>query len=358
MKTRFGLTALLAFALLLWLLRGVNLAQVWTHVQLADRWSMVGGLLFVALTYLTRAIRWQYLLAPIGNTRLRTTFRTTIIGFAALTLLPFRMGDLLRPYLLAKQERLSVPSTLATVAMERILDLMAVLVLLGVFLWAGSDATQLPPRAGAALHEVKFWGGIFAGISVAAVVVMWVLATHPKRAASLVMAVEHLASPRIAHKLADFVSYFSSGFGAMRSPVTLAWSVFWSFAIWLAIAAETWVVSRGFGIEMSFVGSFVMQPLLVLGVASGTPGGLGPYQWAYMLGVTTFFGATEESGVAASFVVWVISFVPVVLFGFIYMAQDGLSLGRLNQLASEARDTEPALVNEAPAARSYGGKGR
>ena len=51
------------------------------------------------------------------------------------------MGDLLRPYLLARQERLSVSATLATVAMERILDLMAVLVLLAVFLWVGSDPT-------------------------------------------------------------------------------------------------------------------------------------------------------------------------------------------------------------------------
>lgn len=352
MKTRFALTALLAFALLLWLLRSVNLAEVWTHVQSADRWSMVGGLLFVALTYVTRAIRWQYLLAPIGPTRWRTAFRTTIIGFAALTLLPFRMGDLLRPYLLARQERLSVSATLATVAMERILDLMTVLVLLAVFLWVGSDPTLLTPRAAAALAEVKFWGAVFAGASIVAVVVMWGLATHPQRAASLVMTVEHLASPRIARALAHFVSYFGSGFGAMRSPVTLAWSVFWSFAIWLAIAAETWVVSRGFGIPMSFVGSFVMQPLLVLGVASGTPGGLGPYQWAYMLGVTTFFGATQESGVAASFVVWFISFVPVVVFGLIYMAQDGLSLGSLGQLASEARDKEPASSDEMSILRS------
>jgi len=95
-----------------------------------------------------------------------------------------------------------------------------------------------------------------------------------------------------------------------------------------------------------------MQPLLVLGVASGTPGGLGPYQWAYMLGVTTFFGATEAQGVAASFVVWFISFVPVVVFGLIYMAQDGLSLGRLGQLASEARDKEPASSDEMSILRS------
>jgi hypothetical protein len=320
-------------------------------VQSADRWSMVGGLLFVALTYVTRAIRWQYLLAPVGPTRWRTAFRTTIIGFAALTLLPFRMGDLLRPYLLARQERLSVSSTLATVAMERILDLLAVLVLLAVFLWVGSDATLLTPRAAAALDEVKFWGAVFAGVSIVAVGLMWVLATHPQRAAKLVMTVEHLASPRIAHTLAHFVGYFSSGFGAMRSPVRWRGRCSGRSPSGWRLRQNLGGVAR-FGIPMSFVGSFVMQPLLVLGVATGTPGGLGPYQWAYMLGVTTFFGATEDSGVAASFVVWVISFVPVVVFGLIYMAQDGLSLGRLGQLASEARDKEPASSDEMSILRS------
>jgi hypothetical protein len=49
---------------------------------LGDRVSMLVGLVFVALTYVARAIRWQYLLAPLGTTRFRNAFRTTIIGFA------------------------------------------------------------------------------------------------------------------------------------------------------------------------------------------------------------------------------------------------------------------------------------
>ena len=61
----------------------------------------------MAATFWARAVRWQYLLAPIGPTRFRTVFRTTVIGFAALALLPARAGDLLRPYLLARQEGLS-----------------------------------------------------------------------------------------------------------------------------------------------------------------------------------------------------------------------------------------------------------
>ena len=352
MKIRFVLTLLLAFALVVWLLRSVDLMTVWTHVRQADRLSMLGGVFFVAVTYVARAIRWQYLLAPVGPTRFRTAFRTTIIGFAALTLLPLRVGDLLRPYLLARQERLNLSATLATVAMERVLDMMSVLVLLGLFLWFGGDATALSPSAVTALAEVKFWATVLAVGGIVTSVVMWTLATHPERASALVLTVERVSSRGIALALSRFVSFFSAGFGATRSLSAMVTTIALSLVVWLAIAAETWIVSRGFDIPMSFLGSFVMQPLLVLGVAVGTPGGLGPYQVAYVFGATTFFGASPETAVAGAFTLWFISFVPVVLFGFIYMAQDGLSIGRLGQLASEARGKEPTSTDEVPILRT------
>ena len=337
MRIRFALTALLAFALLFWLLRSVDPAVVWMHVTAADPLALLAGFFFVAVTFVARAVRWQYLLQPLGTARFRTAFRTTIIGFAILTLLPLRVGDLLRPYLLAKQERLSVSATLATVAMERVLDLVAVLMLLAAFLWTGIGPAHVTPAASAALNDVKFWATITTVASLVGLTAMWALAAHPQRATALVRTVEHVSSARVAEALSSIVSYVSTGFGSLRSPAAVATSVGWSLVVWLAIAAETWAVSRGFGIDMTFVGSFVMQPLLVLGVAVGTPGGLGPYQLAYVFGVTTFFGASQETAVASSFVVWVISFVPVVVLGLVYMAQDGLSLGRLEQLAKEAR---------------------
>ena len=64
-------------------------------------------------TYAIRALRWQVLLEPVGPTRFRTAFRTTIIGFAALFLLPARLGEVLRPYLLARQDGLKATSAFA-----------------------------------------------------------------------------------------------------------------------------------------------------------------------------------------------------------------------------------------------------
>jgi uncharacterized membrane protein YbhN (UPF0104 family) len=84
---------------------------------------------------------------------------------------------------------------------------------------------------------------------------------------------------------------------------------------------------------MPFTGTFLVQELLVIGVAAPTPGAVGTYHEAYRIGVTTFFGAAEGAAVAAAIVTHAISYFPVVLTGLLFMIQDGLSFGRLKQLA-------------------------
>jgi len=110
----------------------------------------------------------------------------------------------------------------------------------------------------------------------------------------------------------------------------------WSFAVWILGAAEVWAVTVAFGMLLPFAGSFLVQALLVVGVAVPTPGGVGSYHEAYRFAMTTFFGATNDRAIAAAIVVHAMSFVPVIVAGLIIMAQDGLSLGRLQEIAKSA----------------------
>jgi uncharacterized membrane protein YbhN (UPF0104 family) len=85
-----------------------------------------------------------------------------------------------------------------------------------------------------------------------------------------------------------------------------------------------------------YLGSFLVMTLLVVGVAVPTPGQVGGFQVAYKIAVTTFLGASEEAATAAAIVLWLISFVPVTLLGLLFMAREGLTLGRVKQMASES----------------------
>jgi len=323
------------------------------HVQGARLDLLALAVGFVALTLWIRTVRWQHLLAPIGPTRFRTVFRAGVIGFAALAILPARIGDLLRPYLVARRDGLPVSATLATIVMERVLDLIAVLALMALYVWGFADTSAWNQALLAPIEASAAAGG---ALSIALMVVMWVLASHPERIGRFVHAAAWLLPRTLAHRLGELASTFSAGFAVARSPKGLFLSMFWSVPLWLIIAAETWAVTAAFGIDMSFTGSFLLQAMLVVGVAVPTPGGVGSFHEAYRLGVTTFFGAPNDQAVAAAIVVHFLAFVPVLLLGVLFMVQDGLSFGSLEALAGRARaeEREAEQSDEVPVLRPSG----
>ena len=328
MGKRTLLVSVLAIALFAWFLGHADLNDVWAQLQHARVDLLVAGFGAVILTYVIRAWRWQFLLKPIGRTRFRTTFRTTVIGFAALGLLPARAGDVIRPYLLARQEGLSTPATLATVGMERVLDLIAVLVLLALYVWGLADTAAFPP---ALLRSIEISAAIAGLTAVLLMALMWILATHPERIGDIVFVAARILPHAMADRLAALTRTFSGGLAVAREPRALATSLLLSFPLWVAIAGEAWLVTVAFGITMPFAGTFLLQALLVIGVAVPTPGAVGSYHEAYRIGVTTFFGAPDDKAVAAAIVTHAISYFPVILTGLLFMIQDGLSLGRLSK---------------------------
>src|SRR5256885_13578011 len=115
---------LLTIGLLAFFFRKADPAKVWAETRNADPWLLLEAVIVTALTYGVRAWRWQSLLAPIGRTRYTVAFETTVIGFAANALIPGRVGEVLRPYLLARREKLNATSAFATIILERALDLV------------------------------------------------------------------------------------------------------------------------------------------------------------------------------------------------------------------------------------------
>ena len=285
MRIRTVLVSVLAIALLGWFLQHANLADVWVQVRKARLDLLIVGFVLVVVTFVIRAHRWQYLLRPIGPTRFRTAFRTTVIGAAALGVLPARAGDLLRPYLLARQEGLSTSATFATIVMERVLDLIAMLVLLAVYVWGTADSSRLPESLRQGIEVSAAVAGV---ASVMLVGLTWVMATHPERVGRLVFRAAGMLPHAMADRLSGYARTFSAGFAVAREPQALAAALAWSFFLWLVVAGEAWLVALAFGIYMPFAGSFLLQALLTIGVAVPTPGGVGSYHEAYRIGVTTF----------------------------------------------------------------------
>lgn len=335
---RTAIVALVSIVLLALFLRNADLREVWTEVE-RSRWDLVGLALGVTgFTYVLRALRWQYLLAPIGAVRFLTAFRTTVIGFAATALLPARAGEVLRPYLLARKEGLSATSAFATIILERVLDVMMVLLLFGVFLLVAD------PEIGGADEQsfgrLKFGGLLVALGSLSALAAMFVLAGHPSVLVRLERGLGRWLPGGLGTRLMRLVHAFAEGLAIVRQPGRLAIALLWSVPLWLSIAAGIWAVSRAFHIELPFLGSFLIMALLVVGVAVPTPGAVGGFHYFYRLGVVAFYGAPNDRAVGAAIVLHAVSFLPVALAGLAFLAQDGLSLASVGRLARTSRAGE------------------
>lgn len=328
----------IAILLLAWFLRHARLGDVWVEIR-----DGRPGLLLLAIgttfgTYVLRSFRWQYLVRALGPTHFSTAFRTTVIGFAVNFLLPGRVGEVVRPYLLAREERLSATSTFATIVLERVLDLVTVLVLFAVFLLV-FDPRQSPVHP-STFRTVRMGGLMLGAFGVAMLLVFFVLAGHPDALARAALRIERVLPARVAHAISRLVGTFVVGLRAVRQPARLAMTFLLSFPLWLLIAAGIFLVTRAFHMEIPFTGAFVLMAILVVGVAVPTPGGIGGFHEAYRFAVTSFYPVPNARAIGAAIVLHALSFVPVTLLGIIFMAHEGLSLGRVRGLAKLAGEQE------------------
>lgn len=319
-------------------LRNANLAEVWHVVRTADPLLLASGVACLFGTYVLRAVRWRVMLAPLGAVSLGYAFRATVIGFAASFVLPARAGEFIKPWLVARREGLDPTATFATVVLERMLDLVAVLLLLGLFLVAFDPGlARLDPALFAA---VRGGGLAAAGAAVAGMGVLMACASRPDLLQRIVAACTGWLPEKPRALVRDLATGFAGGLAVVKDPARLGLAFAWSVPLWLVIAAQIWLVSRALGVLMPAAGSLLIMALLVVGVAVPTPGAVGGFHEAYRIGATALFGADNDHAVGAAIVLHAVGFVPTLIVGAWLMARDGLSFSRLGAEAARAKDEE------------------
>jgi uncharacterized protein (TIRG00374 family) len=336
---RTPLILVLTLGLVAIFLRSINLREAWRAMLGANLgWISVAALVTLQ-TYVLRTWRWQVLLQPIGQARFQTAFRTTVIGFAATFLLPARVGEVLRPYLLARREHLDPAAAFATIIVERLLDLCSVLLLFALALFTAGVQVG---------RETETAGVVAAGFSVIGLGVLFILAGHPERLGRWAGRLARHLPPRVATTVQHLVQKFAEGLQVMRSPGHLAVAMLWSIPLWLSLALGILFTLWAFDLTISFVGSFLVVGYLAVGVAAPTPGATGGFHYMCLTALTQFFGVSPDVAGAAAIVLHLVSFIPVTLLGLMFMWQDGLTLGGLKEIRTQARTETDHVRGEGP----------
>ena len=304
-------------------------------------------LAFVAIysTYLVRSLRWQVYVRPIAHTRLANLLVATVIGFTSLFLLG-RAGEVVRPLLIARKEKLRMASMMGVWLLERIQDLVAMLLWMGLGLTLG-QVTAVNHRAGrAVLVRAQEAGWIALVACVAATVLIAVWSSRSAGSAEWFERRLRFLPDRWRRKMAGTMKSFAQGLQSIKHPSKLVLTFGYSMILWLLISGTYYIVCQSFGgslAQISMGGIFLLVVLAMIGSTMQIPGVGGGTQAATFVGLTTIFGAPVELAASATILIWLLTFVAVSLVGVPLMIHEGLSLGQLRTMAKTTAElSEPS----------------
>jgi len=302
------------------LLRQVDLKQSWNALgRLNGPYLLVPVAVFFVNLPL-RAWRWQLIFPYSRRPGLGACLTVLGIGNMANFLLPGRAGDLARCILLGRGDSLTdTTRTLATLAVEKVLDGLA---LVGMVLFA---AWALHPPHWV-LELVRVATLIFGGALALLVALRYrtrTLIDSVRRAFRMV----HLSS--LEEKFDGLLTSFADGLGAVSSAGQMLTLLLLTAAIWITEAGSIWGLAAALGLGVSLKSAVVASAVLGLGLMiPAAPGGLGTYE---LFGTEAFklVGIAASSALALTIVIHAWVFVANIVMGICLLAVKGISLAQL-----------------------------
>ena len=322
-KKRFALSPalvgwLLATAGLLWVLHDLELEQL--GQQFANmKWHWLAlAIACDVLSYVCQGVRWQLLLKPIGKL---STLRSTQAIYAGLftnELLPMRMGELVRAYLVSRWTAAKFIAVLPSIVVERFFDTLWMVVAIGL-------AALFIPLPTELLKATDVLGVIV----VIAAAGLFYLAVSTRYTARLQQA-EH-SHRRPVRMLASLLLRLSEGMRGIGRTRTFYFSLIWSLALLVFQALAFWLVMLAFGLPVSFQIGLAVFLIVHLGTAiPNAPANVGAYQFFTVLGLT-LFGVDKATAASFSIEVFLILTLPLLLLGFVAISTSGTSLLKIRQ---------------------------
>ena len=314
-------------------------AKLWFAVRNANALLLILSLVAIYCCYALRSLRWKVFQRNLGPSRFVPIYAMTLAGFSAIFLLG-RAGEPVRPLLLARKEKLPIADLFGIYALERLFDLASAAIIAAIGLLLFQSRGHVGDTVGKLETAARTTGSLlFAGVA-GAVVFLLYLRLHGSA-----LLERRLQGSVIAHgwrgKIAAIFLGFARGVQAIQSWRDLALSVFYSAVHWFLVLLVYLWVSHGFGGSLATItlgDAMLVMSFTLVGSAVQLPGVGGGSQVASFLAYTAIFGVEKEPAAAVSIVMWLITFAAVSLAGVPLLIHEGLSLGKLKELAEHEKE--------------------
>jgi uncharacterized protein (TIRG00374 family) len=324
--------AAVAFVVYRWRTSGFAWSEFTASLRHADwTWLALSQALLLA-TYFGRALRWEVMLRPLRkDASMWRIFTATAIGFTAVVLFG-RAGEPVRPYLIARNEGVSFSSQIAAWVVERILDLLMVLVIFGIALTQVSRSAIQPGPGARVLLEV---GGYTAGgIGAVCLALLIGLRQFRGRIQERLLGSLSFLPVAMVGKIQKFLAAFDQGMQSTRSATFTLLLVVYTVIEWSVIAASFFCVFRAFPDTSGFglTDVVILVGFIAFGSAVQIPGVGGGMQIATVFVLTELFGKRFEVASGIALVLWIITWLAIVPVGLILAFHEGINWRNLRHL--------------------------
>ncbi|MFQ6113353.1 MAG: lysylphosphatidylglycerol synthase transmembrane domain-containing protein [bacterium] len=314
MRLRFILGLVVSAIFVFLAFRKVNYHEMLATLKSAEYIWLVPAIAFMFVSHWLRAVRWRYFIEPIKAVKTVPLFSAVMIGYAANNLFPLRIGEFLRAYAVGKSQQISKSSAFATVIVERLVDVLSLLILL-----AGTILISPLPQI------IRKSGYVIFIVTIAVILLLVFLMENTERTVNLL----RLFLPdQIFNFVQKIVRSFLKGFMVFKKTEHYLIIIVLSILVWSLYAATVYVSFYAFDFQSNFnldvISSFVVLVTISIGIMiPSSPGFVGTYHWFAIMGLA-FCGVPKSEASSYALISHAMNVVPITFVGLIFFWRENL----------------------------------
>ena len=323
MKIRVTIGIVISVVFLYLAFRQVNVHEMVAALKGADYIWLMPALLFLFASLLLRAIRWGYFVEPLKQVKLHPLFSAMMIGYAANNVFPLRLGEFLRAYAIAKTEGISKSSAFATVIVERLIDVLSLLLILAVTILLFSSRPSVTNNE--EIIFIKNSGYIIFALTLSIIVLMVFLM---EKTESTITVFQFLLPDKLFNIVQKIIRSFLQGFIVFKKSEHYLSILILSISLWVLYAGILYVIFFAFNFQTKYninvLASLVVLVTVSIGIMiPSSPGYVGTYHFFCMKSLS-LFGVPESEALSFAIISHVLSSIPLTLVGLIYFWKENL----------------------------------
>lgn len=277
--------------------------------------------LFLA-SFISRAIRWGYLVEPVRHIRFKPLFSSLMIGYMGNNVLPLRLGEILRAYALGRKTGLSKSTGLATIVVERLVDIVGLLIFLVIAIFVA----PIP-------EEYRTATLLIGGFALLLLIFLLGLTFFEEFTRRLIEGVFSVFPENISARIGEITTSFIQGLQGLRRTHNYGKIFIQTVILWILYVTSTYFMLAAFEFPTLY-GMTIWSAIVILLIGTvgvmipSSPGYIGTYHYVIQQALA-IYGVPAEPALGFAIVIHLVNYIPVTALGLYYFAREGLRFGEL-----------------------------